>query len=222
MFEKLGFFLTRKSWLVLLLSLMVVIVSCLGFIRLRVELPSVERFTATDSQSRKDLHHAAQFFPLLEARQEQIIMFPKHGQDILSEDCLKEAVLVHHTIVNISGYNEVCSRQLLPDKPAERDCIISSPLELAGTQFENLSNLSSILVRELATSTAIPSSGQIFNSSFERLFSNFQVQRNTDPPTARADVLRLIYFLKRATTKEEDQAVLNHLLRVSFRHWGVT
>ena len=188
---------------------MVGTVSCLGLIRLRFELPSVERFTATDSQSRKDLHHAAQFFPQLKTRQEQIIIVPKHGQDILSEDCLKEAVLVHHTIVNISGYNEMCSRQLLPDKPAERDCIISSPLELAGTQFENLRNLSYILVRELAASTVVLSSGQTFNSSFKRLLSNFHVQRNKDPPTARADALRLIYFLKKTTTKDEDQAVIN-------------
>ena len=188
---------------------MVVTVSCLGFIRLRVELPSVERFTATDSQSRKDLHHAAQFFPLLEARQEHIIMVPSHGQDILSEDCLKDAVLVHQTIVNISGYSEMCSRQLLSGKPAERDCIISSPLELAGTQFENLRNLSSILVGELANSTVVLSSGQTFNSSVKQLLSNFQVQRKTNPPTARADALRLTYFLKRTTTKEEDQAVIN-------------
>ena len=188
---------------------MVVIVSCLGFIRLRVELPSVERFTATDSQSRKDLHHAAQFFPLLEARQEQIIMIPKHGQNILSEDCLKDAVLVHHTIVNISGYSEMCSRQLLPDKPAERDCVISSPLELAGTQFENLGNLPSILVGELANSTVILSSGQTFNSSFKQLLSNFKVQRKKGPPTARADALRLIYFLKETSSKEEDEALAN-------------
>ena len=188
---------------------MVVIVSCLGFIRLRVELPSVERFTATDSQSRKDLHHAAQFFPLLEARQEQIIMISKHGQNILIEDCLKDAVLVHHTIVNISGYSEMCSRQLLPDKPAERDCVISSPLELAGTQFENLGNLPSILVGELANSTVILSSGQTFNSSFKQLLSNFKVQRKTGPPTARADALRLIYFLKETSSKEEDEALAN-------------
>ena len=188
---------------------MVVFFSCLGFIRLRVELPSAERFTATDSQSRKDLHHAAQFFPLLEARQEQIIMFPKHGQDILSDDCLKEAVLAHHTIVNISGYSEMCSRQLLPDKPADRDCIISSPLELAGTQFENLENLSSILVGELANSTVILSSGKTFNSSFKRLLNNFKVQRKTDPPTAQADALRIIYFLKKTSSREEDEALLN-------------
>ena len=188
---------------------MIVIVSCTGFIHLHVELPYVERFTATDSQSRKDLHHAAQFYPLLEARQEQIIMVPKHGQDILSEDCLNEAVIVHKTIVNISGYREICSKKLLPDKPAERDCIISSPLELAGTQFENLRNLSVILVGELANSTVVLSSGQTFNSSFKRLLSNFQVQWKTNPPTARADALRLIYFLKKITTEEEDEAVIN-------------
>ena len=208
-FEKLGFLLARRPWVVLLLSLMVVIVSCLGFIRLRVELPSVERFTTADSQSRKDLHQAAQFFPLLEARQEQVIMVPKHGQDVLSEDCLKDAILVHQTIENISVYSEICSRQLLPDKPAEGDCIISSPLELAGTTFENLGNLSSILVGELANPTVVLSSGQTFNSSFKRLLSNFKIQRKTDPPTARADALRLIYFLKKTTTKEDEEAVVS-------------
>ncbi|KAL9968892.1 hypothetical protein ACROYT_G021036 [Oculina patagonica] len=211
-FEKLGFFLARKPWVVLLVSLLVVIVSCLGLIRLRIEHPSVERFTATDSQSRKDLHHAAQFFPLLEARQEQIIMIPKHGENILSEDCLKDAILVHQTVVNITGYSEICSRKLLPEtqqKLSKHDCIISSPLELAGTQFENLSNLSSILAHELTNPTIVLSSGQTFNSSFIQMLSNFQVQHKTDPPTARADALRVVYFIKRTTTEEEDQAVLN-------------
>ena len=210
-FEKLGFFLARKPWVVLLVSLIVVIVSCLGFIRLRVEQPSVDRFTAADSQSRKDLHQAAQFFPLLEARQEQIIMIPKHGQNILSEDCLADAVLVHQTVVNITGFGEMCSRQLLPNNqqnPAKDECIISSPLELAGTQFENLSNLSSILVRELKNPTVVLSSGQTFNSSINQLLSNFQVQLKAGPLTARADALRIVYFIK-PSTEEEDQAVLN-------------
>ena len=153
--------------------------SCLGLIRLRVGRPSVDRFTATGSQSRKDLHHAAQFFPLLEARQEQIIMLPKNGQNILSDDCLKEALLVHQTIVNISGYNEICSRQLFSDiqqKPSKHDCIISSPLELAGAQFKDLKNLATILARELTTSTLLLSTGETFNSSFRQMLGNFQVQ----------------------------------------------
>ena len=210
-FEKLGLFIARKSLAVFVVSLIVVTASCLGFIRLHVGRPAVERFTATDSQSRKDLHHAAQFFPLLEARQEQIIIVPKRGQNILREDCLKEALLVHQTIVNISGYSEICSRQLLPNtqqKPSKRGCIISSPLELAGTQFEDLKNLSSILVRELTNSTLVLSTGQTFNSSFRQMLGNFQVQHDADPPTARADALRVSYFIKKTNT-EETQAVLN-------------
>ena len=105
-----------------------------------------------------DFHHAAQFFPFLEARQEQIIMVPNNGQNILSEVCLKEALLVHQTIVNISGYGEICFRQLHPStqqKPSKHGCIISSPLELAGAQFENLKKLPSILASELPNSTFI-------------------------------------------------------------------
>ena len=197
-------------------SLIVVTASCLGLIRLRVGRASVERFTATDSQARKDVHHAAQFFPLLEARQEEIIMLPKNGQNILSEDCLKETLIVHQTIVNMDGYSEICSRQLLSNtqqKPSKHGCIISSPLELAGAHFEDLKNLSSILVREFTNSTLVLSTGQTFNSSFGQMLGNFQVQHDTDPRTAQADALRVIYFIKK-TNIEENQEV--HDFETSF------
>ena len=209
-FERLGFFLARRPWIVLMVSLIVVFASCLGFIRLRFEQTSVERFTATNSQSRKDLHHAAQFFPLLEARQEQIILVPKHGQNILSGDCLKEAILVHQTIVNISGYSEICSRQLPTDiqqKPSKHDCIISSPLELAGTQFEDLKNFSTILAREFLHPTVVLSSGQTFISSHKRMLSNFRVHHKTDPPTARANALRVIYFIREPTNEDKTNII---------------
>ena len=179
--------------------------------------PSVERFTAIDSQSWKDFSHAAQFFPFLAAQQEEIIMVPNNDQNILSEDCLKEALLVNQTIVNISGYDEICFRQLLSNtqqKPSKPGCIISSPLELAGAQFEDLKNLSSILAIELMNTTFILSTGQTFNSSFMQMLSNFQVQHNRDSLTARADALRVIYFIKN-TNAEESQAVLN--FETSFR-----
>ena len=208
-FERLGFYFARRPYIFLLVSFIVVFASCLGFIRLRVEQPSVKRFTATDSQSRRDLHHAAQSFPLLEARQEQIIMIPKYGQNILTEDCLNDALLVHQTIINISGYREICSRPLplnTQQKHTEHDCIISSPLELAGTQFESLSNLSSILAREMTNPTIVLSSGQTFNSSFQQMLSHFEVQRRTDPLTARADALRAVYFIRKKTD-ELDQNI---------------
>ena len=188
------------------MSLIVVFASCLGFVRLRFEQPTVERFAANGSQSRKDLHHAAQFFPLLKARKEQIIMLPKHGQNILSEDCLKDAILVHQTVVNIRGYREICSRQLLSNtqhKPSKRGCIISSPLELAGTQFEDLKNLSTILTREFLHPTVALSSGETFSSSHKRMLSNFHVYHGIDPPTARADALRVIYFIRETTNENK-------------------
>lgn len=167
--EKFGFFLARKPLVVLLVWLLVVIGSSVGFIRLHVEKPSFERFTATDSQSRKDLHRAAQFFPLLEARQEQFLMVPKLGQNILRDDCWKEAILVHQAVVNISGYSEICSKRFLSNttqKDATKGCIVSSPFELADTHFENMRNLSSILNRELNNPTVILSTGETLNFSF--------------------------------------------------------
>lgn len=210
--EKFGFFLARKPLVALLVWLLVVIGSSVGFIRLHVEKPSFERFTATDSQSRKDLHRAAQFFPLLEARQEQFLMIPKHGQNILSDDCLKEAILVHQAVVNISGYSELCSKRFLSNtvqNDGTKGCVVSSPFELAGTHFENIRNLSSILDRELKNPTVILSTGETFNSSFNKMFSNFQVKANTDPLTAQADAIRVIYFVQKTTGNDKDQVVFD-------------
>ena len=192
---------------------MVVAACFLGFIRLSIEQPSSEHFTATDSHSRHDLQTAAQFFPILEARQEQIIMTPKHGQSILSEDCLKDAVLVHRKAVNISGYNNICFRQLLPKGTTEnltkRKCVISSPLELAGTNFEHLTNLSSILAHEWANPRMILSTGKSFRSSFKQMLSGFQLRKKTDPLTSHADALRIIYFIRKATSEDEDRKIFN-------------
>ena len=166
MFEKFGFFLAHRPLAVLLASLIVLAACYMGFIRVSVEPPTSEQFTLFDSQSRLDLRHAAQFFSLLEARKEQIILTPKHCQNILSEDCLKDEVLVHQIAVKISGYENLCFKRLLPESINEtrvkQKCVISSPLELAGARFDHLSNLSSILTREFTNPNRMLSTGQTF------------------------------------------------------------
>ena len=211
--EKFGFFLTRKSLDVLLLSVFIIVASCLGFIRLSVKQLSSKQFIMIDSQSRFDLHDAAQFFPILEARQEQIVMIPKHGQNILSKECLKDMLLVHQAVVNISDYRNLCFRQLLTksntETPAKQKCIISSPLELAGANFEHLSNLSSILAREWTNPRTVLSTGQSFSFSVKQMLSKFQIEQKTDPPTAKADAVRVVYFIRKTIDEEENQKLHN-------------
>ena len=212
-FEKFGFFLAHRPLTMLLVSLTVVVVCCLGLIHVSFELPSSEHFAASNSKSRRDLHHAAQFFPIFEARQEQIVMIPRDGQNILSDDCIRDAFFLHQLVLNISGYEDVCLRKMLPKSTAEKsandNCIVSSPLELGGAHFENLSNLPSILARQWTNPMKVLSTGQSFHFSFKTMLSNFEVNHNTDPLTARADALRVIYFIRKPTNKDETQKVLN-------------
>ena len=210
-FDKLGFVLVRKPWFFLFGFLAVLIVSCLGLIRFRADPPLVESFTASSGQSREDLRHASQFFPRLDARQEEIIMTPKLGNNILRWNCLKDALLVHWTVVNISGFHEICLKNLNPNplqKLAKQPCIISNPLELAEFQFDKLKNLSSILARELKNSSMVLSTGQTFNSSYKEMIGNFQAQPKTSSQSSRADALRVIYFIKSATDGKDQQKIL--------------
>ena len=205
-----GHFLARKPLAALLISLVIMVGCCLGFIRLNFEQPNIDLFTVTDSQSRKDSHNSAQFFPILEARQEQVIMIPKDGESILSEECLRDVVMVHRAIENISGYDDICLKQQLPnvaEESKEKNCMISSPLELAGTNFQNLKNLSSILARESVKPTNVLSSGQTFKHSYRQMLANFYLERNRDRLTAHADALQAIYFVRKTTSPEEYQKI---------------
>ena len=196
---------------VLLLFLLFAIGSWFGFVRLRIKQSNIKSFTTTDSQSRQDLQVASQFFPTLEARQEQVIMTPKHKKNILNEECLRDALMVHKAIINISGYTKLCFRQQSPSilqKNAGHRCMVSSPLELAGTYFQHLNNLSTILMRELTNPTILLSSGQTFKSFHGQMLANFQIERNRDPLTAHADALRAIYFIKKSSSKEEEKEIL--------------
>lgn len=85
--------------------------------------------------------------------------------------------------------------------------MVSSPLELAGTYFQHLNNLSTILTRELINPTILLSSGQTFKSSHPQMLANFQIEGNRDPLTAHADALRAIYFMKKSSSKEDEEEI---------------
>ena len=210
---KIGFFLaTQRPLVLLLLPLIFFVASCLGFIRISVEQPSNKQFIVTSSQSRLDLQHAAQFFPLLDSRQEQIILVPKRNKNILDKECLKEAILVHQTVLNISDYRNLCFRQPHPTSNTKisdtQKCAVSNPLELAGDNFEHLSNLSLILAREKYYPKIILSDGQSFQTSYRQLLGNFHVNDSTNPPAGQAEALRITYFIRKTTSGEENQKVL--------------
>ena len=118
--------------------------------------------------------------------------------------------MVHRAIVNISGYVNICFRQQSPNaqqRSTEKSCKISNPLELAGTHFQKLKNLSSILARELVNLTAVLSTGKTFNSSYQQMLASFHIKQNKDQLTARADALRIIYFVKKTTSTEDYQDI---------------
>ena len=214
--QKIGFFLAKRRPLVLLLLLLIFFVaSCFGFIRFNVEQPSRKQFIVADGQTRIDLQYAAQFFPLLDKRQEQIIVIPKYNRNILDEECLKEAVLVHQTVLNISNYRNLCFRRssALPTRrneiPSRQTCVVSNPLDLAGAKFEHLSNLSFILAREKSYPRTTLPDGQALETSYRQMLGNFHVNNTTKLPTAQAEALRISYFIRKTASEEEDQKVLD-------------
>ena len=156
------------------------------------------------------MQQAVKFFPLFDTRKEELIILPQHNENVLSKDCLNinDAIFIHKVVVNISDYKELCARQVNPNSQQNDSCVISSPLQLSGAQFENIENLSSILLSEQNTPSVILSTGKTFKSSVETLLANFRSVNKPGQPTAWADALRIIYFVRKPTNKNENVKVL--------------
>ena len=132
---------------------------------------------------------------------------------------------MHQTVLNNSDYQRLCFRGPPSNASTKTQdkgsCIVSSPLDLAGSNFEHLRNLPSILVREWNNLRTILSDGQSLKLSHMHILSNFKVNGESDPPTSQAEALRITYFIKKPTTEKKDQKVKKTLkppLRAKSHH----
>ena len=92
-----------------------------------------------------------------------------------------------------------------PSVSTPTNCVIKSPLELSGIQFESLENLSSVLLSELKKPSIILSTGQTFKSSHREMLANFR----SDQGIAWADAMRITFYIKEPVTQLEKEKVMN-------------
>ena len=207
-FEKLGLFLARHQFSVLILSIAAVLLSCCGFLRMGEERTVEYPFVVKGSQAEKDIDQAAKIFPLLGARREEVILEAKSGKNVLTKHCLVEAVVIHRIVQSTKGFRQVCVRlRNSRAGDARGSCYVQSPLELAGPKAEKLDDLTKIMAQEMKNPKIILSSGRTFAFSAGEMLGGFEVGDGNETATARA--IRMVYFVKPPRNNAQSELILN-------------
>ena len=206
-FEKLGLFLARHQTAVLIISAAIVLLSCCGFMRMGEETSVDIPFVMKDSQAKRDIKEAAELFPLLGARREEVILEARSRKNVLTRHCLVEAAVIHRIVLSTRGFRKLCVKQTkFPMGKPSNSCHVLSPLELAGPKASKLKNLTSIIAREMTDPKMILSNGRTFPFGVGKMIGDLKFGPRNRTVAARA--IRMVYFVKSPKNKIERDATL--------------
>ena len=200
--QMLALCLIRHKSAVIITWLVILALSCTGFVRWHgSKLSPDDQFILSDIQSRLDIKRASVYFPLLGARQEEVILVPRAGDNVLSKECLEEASAVHNTILNTEKFEASCVKQFSSSTKKSADkCFFLSPLELIDSRMDQLDRLPNLLAKEWRRKR---SNFSTVHFNFKETLSAFTVSGNS---SVFAKAMRMLYFVQAPKNDSEKKA----------------
>ena len=183
-FAWLGEAVGLHPWITIAIALLVLGISASGIAFLKTENRTEELYVPKDSESVKNLDKARNYGFYRPSRQAEIIIL-QNGENILKEDCFKDALKLHKIVEAIPGYQEVCLPNI-PSDPFARlnPCKREEPLWIFG-YASNFTNLLTKLNRY----------SQTYRGLFRRVFGKGDYNDSTGE-IKEAQALRMIYHIK--------------------------
>lgn len=176
-----------------------------GFLWLNPENRTSKIFVPQNSKSMQDLNKGNEYFQL-KLRQEQIILVPKHGEDILNVQCLKEALKVHHTVENLTGYADVCSVISGLKARSKESCMAVNPLELFNFSEKNFVNVTGKLKEAFACPGFMMSNGRPSCLNMPKMFGGISQNKSTNEISG-AKALKITYYVAEPSNDEDSNRV---------------
>ena len=167
-FEKLGKYLSRHPVRIGILVLFTIGISTLGLLRMQDVTLTKELFM-TQNDAVKHAALTERLFVTDKYRKQEIILSSQ--QNLITTNCLNEALSVHNAVVRIQGYNDLCART----SEDGRTCITLNPLDLIHYREGNFVNTS-----------------RITTDSYPALFAGV----NDRGLNLTATGMRIVYYLK--------------------------
>ena len=124
-----GRVIATHPWLTIGLCLLTVGICSIGFCRYKAENRTDKLFVPQDSEAIKDLDKAEQYFQL-KVREETVLLEAVSEGNVLTPDCLKEALKIHREIINLDSYGDLCITASGKKTNSSDSCFFINPLEV--------------------------------------------------------------------------------------------
>ena len=197
--EKISTLIVKHPSKIISTMLLVSALSCLGFLTMRPPNLQEEFFVSDDSRVTKDLKTAGKYFPSIRSRREEVILSPmaKSGNNVLSSACLKDALLVHKTVVTLNNYQDICMVARNERHLQNISCMMTNPLEVCDLKEKNHEHCLEAIVREWKNTSSTLSDGRTFKFNQQLFMNGFKPDnKSAEKGNTSARAIRLIYYLK--------------------------
>ncbi|XP_031568280.1 uncharacterized protein LOC116302983 isoform X2 [Actinia tenebrosa] len=210
--EKVGMAIARNPGSAVLIPFSLMAMSTLGFLLMQQANPSYSLFYPTESQSEQDLNIVKQHFPFEKTRKEELIFTPMKGSNILNENCLLDALKIHNTIINITGFKSLCAKSQDNRNNTQSICMMRNVLELFDFNPDMIKNYSSVLIDQWNGRSKLLSNGRTLPFDKNKIFGEFKI--NSDPgiggpPAVFATAIKITYFLHQPQGSADKNQIQN-------------
>lgn len=205
LFGAMGESISNRPFITIFVAIVIVGASSVGFLWLNPENKTTKIFVPQNSEAMRDLDKANEFFQL-KLRREQLIMVNKEGDNILDEAFLREALMVHQAVENLTGYADFCAVRSGSKNRSREFCLALNPLELFDFDEKNFANKSTILTEALRCPGYMMRNGRPSCINMPRMFGGISQNKSTKDMIS-AQALRITYFTEEPKTDEQSKRV---------------
>ena len=164
-----------------------------------------EFFVSEESRLTKDSKIAGKYFSLIRSRREEVILRPMaiNGSNVLSRACLRDAFLVHETVVTLDGFEKVCMDAKNERPLRYTSCMMTNPLEVCDLNEKNREHCLEAITRAWQNASTTLSDGRTFKFN-QKLFINGLKAGNESVKDGivSAKAIRMIYYLKNPSIQD--------------------
>ena len=142
------------------------------------------------------------------ARRQEVIFVSVSGANILTENCLREALKVHNVIINITGFKNICAKRNNDEYRARKiACKLTTPLELLDFNSHSISNFSKVFANQWKGKPELLSDGRTLPYQSNEIFGEFQKEEKNGEYSFSAAAMKATYYLKQPQTANEKTIV---------------
>ena len=191
---------------------MLVSACSVGFVWFKVEDRTEKLFIPQESKALDDLNAAEKYFRVKFRTEEILLVASSSHPNVLSPDCLMQALQAHDSVVQLDSYSDYCVTLSGEKAKSSESCMMINPLEIFDLNQTNLisKELQEVQVevnKAYNNPTLLMRNGRPFQYNFNRMFGKV-MKNDTTNEIISAKALQLVYFIRDPSEIDANEKIL--------------